>query len=57
MRSLSGSLYWGEGFLIWLSSRQILFRLFLGMYVSAMRVLVCSTARSRACNLSLRMFG
>lgn len=56
MRTLSGWLYWEEAFLIWLSTRHILSRLFVKLYVLAMSVLVCSTARNRAHDLAMRMF-
>lgn len=57
MKSLSRWLSWEEGFLICLSSRYKLFRLFVKMYVSIMSVLVCYIARSRAYNSALRIFG
>ena len=56
MRILSRWLFWEEGPLIWLSSRYMMLRQSIKIYVFMLSVLVCSIARRRAYNYALKMF-
>lgn len=46
MRSLWGWLYWEEGLLVWLRSRNMMLKLYINMNVSVPTILVCSTTKS-----------